>query len=494
MAFALLSFIVVTFTNAKPRDMQKKTFILGLCFCLFSIMAIGQYKEAPDGLGVRAVFPNYQWAVDQEFIEDEFGAGIELEYVRHLNSFLNFGLPIRLNNVVLPPEQVGRTNKAAMLGLDATLQLKFFREPAFLYPYLLAGIGLNVEDFEEVGLEAPLGIGLNFRIGKHAYISTRGEYRVSFQDARDHLQLGAGMHFIIGDGEPAPPVVIDSDDDGVPDSQDLCPTVAGVIGLNGCPDSDGDGVTDGDDKCPNTAGLVALAGCPDTDSDGVIDQDDDCPTEAGPAENGGCPIKDADGDGVLDDVDECPNVAGTVATNGCPDTDGDGIANAKDNCPNAAGPAATNGCPDADADGVIDSEDRCPDSKGPASNNGCPEITEEDKETLDLAVQAVQFQTGNAELKSNSTAILDQIVEILGRYRDYQCAINGHTDSIGSSKTNQRLSEQRAKACYDYLISKGIDASRLSFTGYGEAQPISDNRYKAGRDQNRRVEFNLFLK
>lgn len=473
--------------------MQKKILILGLCLCFLSLTTYGQYKEAPDGLGVRGVFPNYQWAIDQEFIEDEFGAGIEIEYVRHLNSFLNLGIPIRINQVILPPEQVGLTNRAGTLGMDATLQLKFFREPVFIYPYILAGIGMNLEDFEEVGFEAPLGLGLNFRLGRHAYLSTRGEYRVSFEDNRDHLQLGIGAHFIIGDGTPAPPPIVDTDNDGVPDDQDLCPTVAGVPGLNGCPDTDGDGVTDGDDKCPTTAGLAQFNGCPDTDSDGIIDSEDKCPTEGGPADNEGCPYTDADGDGIVDGEDACPNEQGPAATNGCPDNDGDGIPNAQDDCPDIAGPAATDGCPDADGDGVLDADDKCPESKGPASNNGCPEIAKEDKETLDLAVQAVQFQTGRAELKANSTSILDQIVDILTRYPDYKCAINGHTDSIGSSKTNQRLSEQRAKACYDYLVGKGIDASKLSFTGYGETQPIANNKYKAGRDQNRRVEFNLYL-
>lgn len=473
--------------------MKKKTILLAFFYLCLTSLTYGQYQEAPDGLGVRAVFPNYPWAIDQDFIRSEFGAGLEIEYVRHLNSYLNLGIPFRINRIVLPSEQLGTTNRAGTLGLDANLQLKFFREPSFIYPYLLAGIGLNVEEVETVGVEVPLGIGLNFRLARHLYLSTRGEYRISLEENRDHLQLGVGFQFIIGDGEPAPPVVMDTDQDGVPDTEDLCPMVAGVPGLNGCPDADGDGITDGDDKCPDVPGLAQFAGCPDTDADGIADQDDQCPSEAGPAENEGCPYGDADGDGITDNIDECPTEAGTVATNGCPDTDGDGIANAKDKCPELAGPAATNGCPDRDGDGVLDGDDKCPDTAGPALNNGCPEITEEDKETLDLAVQAVQFETGRSTLKAVSTGILDQIVDILNRYPDYKCAINGHTDSIGSSRTNQSLSEQRAKACYDYLVGKGIATSRLSFTGYGETQPIADNRYKDGREKNRRVEFNLYL-
>ncbi|MBK7873276.1 MAG: OmpA family protein [Saprospiraceae bacterium] len=94
---------------------------------------------------------------------------------------------------------------------------------------------------------------------------------------------------------------------------------------------------------------------------------------------------------------------------------------------------------------------------------------------------------------TSSFEVLNQIVDILKRYPDYKMRIGGHTDSVGSSSTNQTLSEARAKACYDYLISKGIEASRLSFTGYGETKPIADNRYKDGRDKNRRVEFDIYL-
>jgi outer membrane protein OmpA-like peptidoglycan-associated protein len=84
-------------------------------------------------------------------------------------------------------------------------------------------------------------------------------------------------------------------------------------------------------------------------------------------------------------------------------------------------------------------------------------------------------------------------VEILQRYPDYKMRISGHTDSVGSAASNQELSERRAKACYDYLVAKGIDPERLSYEGFGESQPIADNRYREGREQNRRVEFDIYL-
>jgi outer membrane protein OmpA-like peptidoglycan-associated protein len=69
--------------------------------------------------------------------------------------------------------------------------------------------------------------------------------------------------------------------------------------------------------------------------------------------------------------------------------------------------------------------------------------------------------------------------------------IGGHTDNQGNSIANQRLSEARAKAVYNFLVKKGISASRLSFVGYGDTNPVADNGSAAGRSKNRRVQFSI---
>jgi outer membrane protein OmpA-like peptidoglycan-associated protein len=66
--------------------------------------------------------------------------------------------------------------------------------------------------------------------------------------------------------------------------------------------------------------------------------------------------------------------------------------------------------------------------------------------------------------------------------------ISGHTDNAGNPKTNQKLSEKRAQACRDYLISKGIDGSRIEAVGYGDQRPVAPNDSEDGRQQNRRIE------
>jgi outer membrane protein OmpA-like peptidoglycan-associated protein len=69
--------------------------------------------------------------------------------------------------------------------------------------------------------------------------------------------------------------------------------------------------------------------------------------------------------------------------------------------------------------------------------------------------------------------------------------IGGHTDNVGSDESNLQLSDSRAKSVVEYLVSKGIDASRLTYKGYGETQPIADNESDEGRAKNRRTEFRV---
>lgn len=295
----------------------------------------------------------------------------------------------------------------------------------------------------------------------------------------------------------------DTDGDGVSDADDECPNMAGSIANNGCPtdDSDNDGVANDIDKCPNIPGTAANNGCPedskpmpkDTDGDGVFDENDRCPNTPGEASNGGCPRSnnDADGDGIEDSQDRCPNTPGTASAAGCPDKDGDGVADRDDKCPNNAGLRVYNGCPDTDGDGIDDSRDKCPSIAGSVDTNGCPGISAEDQALLDLAMRAVQFDSGRSTLKNESYDILVQIANIMERYPNYKMSISGHTDNTGTANANQSLSERRSKACYDYLQSRGIPTSRLSFAGYGETNPIADNETLRGRALNRRVEFRL---
>jgi outer membrane protein OmpA-like peptidoglycan-associated protein len=105
----------------------------------------------------------------------------------------------------------------------------------------------------------------------------------------------------------------------------------------------------------------------------------------------------------------------------------------------------------------------------------------------------VQFQTGSAILKNESYAVLDTVLLVMRQYPDYELAIAGYTDNVGSDAKNMALSKNRAKACYDYLIFRGVKVERLRFAGFGAARPVAANATEEGRERNRRVEFELLL-
>lgn len=188
---------------------------------------------------------------------------------------------------------------------------------------------------------------------------------------------------------------------------------------------------------------------------------------------------------------------GLKALHGCPDSDGDGVTDLDDKCPNTKPGYKVDamGCAlDNDKDGVVNEEDKCPDVAGPASNFGCPEIKAEVKKNLEFAAKNVQFASGKEALTPKSKEILDEVVGILNDYTAYSLMISGYTDDRGKDDMNLILSEKRAKATKDYLISKGVSAARIFEKGYGEANPIASNQTAEGRALNRRVEFELVIK
>jgi outer membrane protein OmpA-like peptidoglycan-associated protein len=261
-------------------------------------------------------------------------------------------------------------------------------------------------------------------------------------------------------------------------------------------DEDGDGVPDSKDQCPNTPPGVKVDdfGCPiDSDNDGVPDYKDKCPnTEAGmQVDESGCAI-DADHDGVPDKYDKCPNTSPGAKVNehGCPDTDNDGVYDDMDNCPNTpeGAPVDVKGCPkDSDGDGVPDYKDECPNTpKGrEVDEKGC----EIKKDTVKVSLSGdTNFESGKATLLSNAYSILNTLVESMKTDTKAKLRIEGYTDSIGSESFNLELSRKRAQAVADYLISQGIDSSRLEVIPMGESNPIASNKTAEGRAMNRRVE------
>ncbi|WP_296892542.1 OmpA family protein [Thiobacillus sp.] len=105
-----------------------------------------------------------------------------------------------------------------------------------------------------------------------------------------------------------------------------------------------------------------------------------------------------------------------------------------------------------------------------------------------LVLEGVNFDFDKATLRQEDIAIIDKDVTGLDKWGNVNIEVAGHTDSRGSDKYNMKLSQRRAEAVRNYLISKGIAADRLTAKGYGESQPIADNATDEGRFKNRRVE------
>lgn len=374
-----------------------------------------------------------------------------------VSRYIGSGFSVELTGTLNNLERLsGEDHLYYALDLGAALSSRQIIDLGNFEPTIHAGLGYNSIDSESF-MVSYAGLGLNYWFSDALALTIKSTFKgysseidglLGDGDGGDtHMQHTAGFSFAFGDG--------DSDRDGVKDSLDECPDVAGLESLNGCPDDDGDGIKNSADDCPMTAGLAALNGCPDADNDGIKDSDD-----------------------------ACPNVAGVAALKGCPDADGDGVTDANDACPNAAGTAALNGCPDADGDSVADKDDKCPGVAGPASNNGCPEYP-----LSMLADYNINFDLEKYNIDSQDVQRLSTVIKVLLANSDANISIQGHADNTGEESFNNPLSNNRASSIKEYLVNVGIDADRLSTKAFGESMPKASNSSEEGRAINRRVEF-----
>jgi outer membrane protein OmpA-like peptidoglycan-associated protein len=111
-----------------------------------------------------------------------------------------------------------------------------------------------------------------------------------------------------------------------------------------------------------------------------------------------------------------------------------------------------------------------------------------------IVLKNIFFDYNKATLKPESFIELDRVVKLLNENPSMRIELSGHTDNRGTEEYNQKLSEDRAKSCVDYLMSKGIAPSRLEYKGYGESKPIDPNNTEAGWANNRRTEFKIIGK
>lgn len=408
-------------------------------FLLMSTLAT--YAQKPSVIGFSANLVDFSASVPKIGKVDP---GFSVMYWKGITKKIDFSL--RYNGLFTDYSKTGSKSDYTN-EFEGSLHARPINDERVFSPFITAGVGIGNYGTAWTGY-VPLGGGLQLNTQSDGYIFLQANYRVSMNSSR----LDNNMFYSLGftqtisapkqkeTPKPLPPLPVvqevkDRDKDGVPDSLDACPDVAGLVQLNGCPDRDGDGIADKDDKCPDQKGLARYQGCP---------------------------IPDTDGDGINDEEDKCPNVKGVARYQGCP-------------------------VPDRDKDGVNDEEDKCPDLPGTAANNGCPEVKEEVKKKAAFAAQHLYFATGSHKLLSKSFKGLDEIAVLMKADTAMKMTIEGYTDNTGKADKNLVLSENRAKSVQQYLTGKGIDAARITATGYGQENPVADNKTAAGRAQNRRV-------
>jgi outer membrane protein OmpA-like peptidoglycan-associated protein len=100
----------------------------------------------------------------------------------------------------------------------------------------------------------------------------------------------------------------------------------------------------------------------------------------------------------------------------------------------------------------------------------------------------ILFETGKSTIQAESLPIVDQIYELLKSDLTLKVSVEGHTDNVGDAANNKKLSNDRARSVMNALVTKGIETSRLTSTGWGQEKPVADNRSEEGRASNRRVE------
>jgi outer membrane protein OmpA-like peptidoglycan-associated protein len=323
-------------------------------------------------------------------------------------------------------------------------------------PFVLAGLGAHSSFTGRTGLTQiendsdfafHWGAGLKYDLTPR--LSLRGDFRhllppsTRGQGVTHDFELHAGLSYRFG-GAPAPavppPAPQDTDGDGLLDELDKCPSAA----------EDKDGFQDED-------------GCPDPDPDPGSDKDND-----------------EDGDGLVGSQDKCPSAAedkdGFQDEDGCPDPDPD-----SDN--------------DGDGDGVADAADKCPRDQetrnGFQDDDGCADELPTGVQRFTGVMTGLQFQVGAETIQPSSYKLLDKAVQVLKEHPDVRLEISGHTSAEGDAQQNQELSQRRAEAVKQYLLSKGIEASRLTAQGLGSSRPIAPNDTNAGREKNRRIEFRV---
>jgi len=453
--------------------LRPRGFALLALLVSFSTPLQAQRRQYLLELGAAGAVTSFAAVTD---LDAGFGGAVRLGFWLPLN------LGVELEGLTSSPKTAAGSSTSVLSGTASLLYNIRVGESSSLF--LKGGLGstkygdscptVSVPGSGPCGSASAFMLGGGFRAAISSIVMIRGEadyQRNSDLTSFSNLVGSLGLAFMV-----ASRPLIDTDQDGVFDRKDKCPTtpVGAIVNKQGCPsDTDGDGVQDGLDRCPDTpaGATVSAAGCPsDTDKDGVADGVDQCSDTAAGAQVDatGCPM-DADTDGVPDGLDRCPATppGATVDALGCPgDADNDKVPDGVDQCPNT--PA-----------GVIVNTLGCPAAAGAAARGIGPWI-----------VPGTAFAPQSSTIGASALPVLDSMVALLRAYPGTAMEIIGHADEAPTQAANIQLSADRADAVRNYLLRSGVrpdqlQASGAGATGAGPADPTGAST------QNRRTEIRI---
>lgn len=450
--------------------MFKKTLLCSLM--VLGLLGFSQNAQSNPKAGQFFISPMFggHWF---EGNQDPFGDDATLEHgITYGLGFgyqmtKSLGLELVVNYTDSESNPMDKDLDAYPVRLDLFYNLT--KDSAFV-PYVAAGAGIM--EWSQQGYDNDTDTLFNYGFGVKYFmtdnIALRADVRhlITNDELQSNMLYTVGFVFAFGGEEekavePVAPVE-EPEEEPVAVQEEEKPVEAEAVAEV---DSDGDGIVDSLDKCADTPSGIKVDenGCPaDSDGDGVTDDKDNCPgTPAGAkVTSDGCPY-DTDGDGVIDDKDKCPNTPKGTKVDGY-------------GCPVVEKPVVK----DSDNDGVADDKDKCKDTPAGANVNahGC------------WVVKDLYFKTGKSVIMEDSKKNVDEVIVVMQKNPDMKIEVQGYTDNKGSVKMNQKLSEKRAKAVMDYMVSKGVAKNRITAKGYGVDNPVDTNDTEEGRANNRRVE------
>ncbi len=206
---------------------------------------------------------------------------------------------------------------------------------------------------------------------------------------------------------------------------------------------------------------------------------------------------DKDADGLTKRIE---TALGTDPNN--PDTDGDGLKDGEEVRTYKTDPLNT----DTDNDTLTDGEEVNQYKTDPLNvdtdggtvddftevNRGTDPLDPEDdviKIDVPIVLEGITFATGKSDIIPESARVLEGVLKTMTTYPEIIVEVSGHTDDVGSSASNQKLSQRRGDSVREWLILRGVDPNRIFSKGYGEENPIVPNTSKENRRGNRRIEF-----